>query len=238
MTVSARDYAAVYSGFQAPISKIYNCGAKCAPFNGGTPVCCDAGNAIPIVEKSEYTLLKQRTKMWSPFVPRTPDQKAEIADLKGSDSCAVECRGAEHCERDNRSLACRSFPFFPYFDTDKNLVGLAHYWNFEGICWVIHNLTIVEKPFIDQFIAQHEFIFKKDDNWRVTYVEHSAVMRGVYSRRGDKFPIIMRDGTYRWVLPKSGGKMVRATKKDLLSLRKGFTLPDNPLDNGAEAAKS
>lgn len=224
MKVSDRDYARVYSGFQAPISRIYNCGAKCAPFNDGQPVCCDARNAIPIVEKSEWALLKKRTKMWKPFVPRTPDQKAEIADLKGTDNCAVECRGAAHCERDNRSLACRSFPFFPYFDREKTLVGLAHYWNFEGQCWVISNLTIVEQPFIDQFLKMHEFIFKTDDNWRVTYVEYSATMRRVYSRRGERFPVIMRDGTYRWVLPKSGGKMVRATKKDLLKLRSGFTL--------------
>ena len=222
MTVSARDYAAVYSGFQAPISKIYNCGAKCAPFNDGVPVCCDTGYAIPIVEKSEFAQLRNRTKMWRPFVPRTSDQKAEVADLKGSDSCAIECRGAAHCERDNRSLACRSFPFFPYFDAEKTLVGLTHYWNFEGLCWVIHNLTIVEKPFIDQFMATHEFIFKKDDVWRVTYVEQSSAMRGVYSRRGEKFAVILRDGTYCWVLPKSGGKMVPATKKELLSLRAGF----------------
>ncbi len=224
MTASARDYAAVYSGFQAPISKIYNCGAKCAPLNGGVPVCCDTGHAIPIVEKSEYALLKTRTQMWKPFVARTPDQKSEIADLKGSESCAVECRGAEFCERDNRSLACRSFPFFPYFDAEKNLVGLAHYWSFEGLCWVIHNLTIVEKPFVDQFMAMHEFMFKKDEDWRTTYVAHSAAMRRVYSRRGDKFPVIMRDSTYRWVLPQLGGKMVPATKKELQSLRAGFTL--------------
>lgn len=227
MTASARDYAAVYSGFTAPISKIYNCGSKCAPFNGGVPVCCDTGHAIPMVEKSEYALLKRRTKMWKPFVARTPDQKAEIADLKGSDSCAVECRGAEFCERDNRSLACRSFPFFPYFDAEKNFVGLAHYWNFEGLCWIIHNLTIVEKPFIDQFIRMHEFIFEKDDGWRETYLGHSSAMRGVYSRRGEKFAVILRDGSYRWVLPKSGGRMIPATKKDLLGLREGFTLPEN-----------
>lgn len=227
MTASARDYAAVYSGFHAPISKVYNCGAKCAPHNGGQPVCCDAERAIPIVEKSEWKLLKSRTDMWTPFKARTADQKAEIADLKGSDNCAVECKGAAHCERDNRSLACRSFPFFPYFDAEKNLVGLAHYWHFEGICWVIHNLTIVEQPFIDQFLKMHEFIFKKDDNWRVTYTEYSATMRQVYSRRGDKFPIIMRDGSYRWVLPKSGGKSVPATKKELLTLRSGFTLPND-----------
>lgn len=224
MKTSARDYAVIYDGFSAPISKVYNCGAKCAPFNEGQPVCCDAEHAIPIVDKSEWALLKKRTKMWKPFVARSADQKAEIADLKGSENCAVECRGAAHCERDNRSLACRSFPFFPYFDPDKNFVGLSYYWNFEGLCWVIHNITIVEQPFIDQFVKMHEYIFKKDDNWRVTYVDFSADMRRVFSRRREKFAVALRDGGFAWVLPKSGGKMVRATKKELLQLRSGFTL--------------
>jgi len=224
MSASPRDYAKIYDGFQAPISKIYDCGRKCAPLNNGSPVCCDAANAIPIVEKTEWKLLQSRTDLWRPFVPRTSDQRAEIADLKGSDSCAVECKGVAHCERDNRSLACRSFPFFPYFDK-KELVGLACYWTFEGQCWVISNITIVEQPFVDQFMQVHEFLFRKDDNWRVTYIEFSATMRSVYSRRGEKFPVIRRDGTYSWVQPKSGGKMVPATKAQLLKLQKGFSIP-------------
>jgi hypothetical protein len=227
MTASPRDYAEVYRGFQAPISKIYDCGKKCAHLNNGSPVCCSAENAIPIVEKSEWKLLKSRSDLWRPFKPQNAQHRAEVADLKGTDCQAVECKGAAHCERDNRSLACRSFPYFPYFTPDKELVGLTHYWSFEGVCWVISNLTIVEKPYIDQFVTMHEFLFKKDEAWRETYIDQSAMMRRVYSRRGDKFAVIHRDGGYFWVLPKSGGKMVPAKKSELLELRKGF-----PASNG------
>ena len=232
MSVKPEHYDEIYRRFQAPISKVYDCGKKCAPLNGGQPVCCDSEHAIPIVEHSEKRLLQSRTDMWRAYKPRTAGHRAEIADLKGSDCCAVECRGAAHCERDNRSLACRSFPFFPYFAPDKQLVGLTYYWTFEGLCWVISNLTIVELPFIKQFMDIHEYLFAQDDNWRVTYVEQSATMRGVYSRKDQRFPVILRDGTYRWVLPRSGGKMVPATKAALHKLRKNFD-PDNLAAAGA-----
>jgi hypothetical protein len=222
MSPTPKDYAQIYKRLQAPISRVYDCGKKCAPYNDGQPVCCTTGHAIPIVEHSEYELLKSRTDMWQPFKAKTAADRAEIADLKGSACRAVECKGAAHCERDNRSMACRSFPFFPYFNPDGELVGLATYWSFEGQCWVISNLTIVEKPFITEMIAAHELLFAKDDDWRRTYQDQSATMRRVYSRKGQRFPVIGRDGGYFWVLPKSGGKMIPAKRAGLMKLRKGF----------------
>jgi hypothetical protein len=222
MAPTPKDYARIYQRLQAPISTVYDCGAKCAPFNNGEPVCCTVGHAIPIVEKSEYKLLKSRTDMWTPFKPRSKSDVAEIADLKDSDCRAVECKGARHCERDNRSMACRTFPFYPYFSPDGEFVGLATYWSFEGQCWVISNLTIVEQPFIDEMMEAHEILFKADAQWRHTYKQQSATQRGVYSRKNKKFPVIGKDGTYFWVLPKSGGKMVPAKKSELKELRAGF----------------
>lgn len=222
MAPTPKHYAEIYQALQAPISKVYDCGSKCAPYNNGEPVCCTTGHAIPIVEHSEFKLLQSRTDMWTPFKPKDAAERAEVADLKGSDCRAVECKGARHCERDNRSMACRTFPFFPYFNPEGELVGLATYWTFEGQCWVISNITIVEKPFIDEMIVAHEMLFKADPQWRETYKQQSATMRGVHSRKGIKFPVIARDGTYFWVLPKSGGKMEPAKKADLLKLRKGF----------------
>jgi hypothetical protein len=222
MSLKPKHYAEIYRQFQAPISKIYDCGKKCAHLNDGKPVCCTTDYAIPIVEDTEWKLLKSRTDLWSPYKATAPDAKKELADLKGSDCRAIECKGVEHCERDNRSLACRSFPFYPYFNPAKELVGLATYWTFEGQCWVISNLTIVDKKFVKQFIKSHEYMFKKDEDWLETYIDQSASHRRVFSRRGEKIPVVGRDGSYFWVLPKSGGKMVSATKAQILKLRKGF----------------
>jgi len=222
MSPTPKDYADIYKRLQAPISKVYDCGKKCSPFNGGEPVCCTTTHAIPIVEHSEYQLLKSRSRMWQPYKPQTAADRAEVADLVGSDCRAVACQGARHCERDNRSMACRTFPFFPYFSPAGDLVGLATYWTFEGQCWVISNITIVERPFVEEMIDAHEMLFAKDSDWRDTYRQQSATMRRVYSRKGERFPVIGRDGGYFWVLPKSDGLMVPAKKADLHKLRKGF----------------
>lgn len=222
MAPTPKDYAQIYDRLQAPISRVYDCGKKCSPFNGGEPVCCTTTHAIPIVEHSEYRLLKSRTDMWTPFKAKTAGDRAEIADLKGSACRAVECKGAAHCERDNRSMACRSFPFFPYFNPAGEFVGLATYWAFEGQCWVISNLMIVERPFVEEMIIGHEMLFAKDDDWRQTYVEQSATMRRVYSRKGERFAVIGRTAGYFWVLPKSGGRMIPAKKAELRELESSF----------------
>ena len=148
--------------------------------------------------------------------------QAEVKSLEDSESCAIKCKGAAHCERDNRSLACRSFPYFPYFDPDGNLVGLAPYWGFEGQCWVISNPTVVDRQFVTEMVASHEYMFRHDAKWLATYREFSASMRRVFSRRKKKFAVLGRDGGYFWVLPHSGGRMVPAKIEDLHKLRKMY----------------
>ena len=51
----------------------FDCGRKCAPLNNGEPVCCSTQNAVPVVHKVEFELLKRRTDLWSKFNPTTID---------------------------------------------------------------------------------------------------------------------------------------------------------------------
>jgi len=206
-TATARVYADMFRRLQAPISRKLDCGQKCAPLNQGVPVCCDREQALPIVDEGEWTLLRARTKMWSIYTPKNKSEVKEFGD--GSDGCnAITCRGVKHCERDNRSLACRTFPFFPYFSPEKELVGLSHYWSFEGLCWVVSNLRVVEKPFIVEMIDSHEYLFSRDPEWRQTYVGYSATMRGVFTKKNRRIPVLGRAGKLSWVLPGHGGQMV------------------------------
>lgn len=219
-SATAADYADVYRRLQAPISRKLDCGQKCAPLNQGVPVCCDLEQAIPIVDEGEWDLLRDRTAMWSIYKPKNKTEIKEFGD--GNDGCkAIVCRGVKHCERDNRSMACRTFPFFPYFNPDKSLFGLAYYWTFEGLCWVVSNLQVVEQPFIDEMIDSHEALFARDPEWRDTYVTYSATMRGVFTKKKRRFPVLRRDGALFWVLPGSGGSMVH----------------DDPAESAAHIAK-
>ena len=205
MSLKPKHFEKIYDGFTAPIAGV-DCGAKCAPLNGGVPVCCDTGHAIPIVDKAEWKLLKSRTDLWHGYKPDSPDGQAVVDEI--SSACkAIECKGARHCERDNRTIACRAFPFYPYIQSDGTVFGLAYYWTFEDRCWVMSNMGVVEQTYIDEFLASYDYMFKKDPDEYDLFKEQSANQRRVFSRAGRIIPLIGRDGGYYKVEPHDGGRI-------------------------------
>ena len=196
------DFARLYEGFDAPVSR-FDCGRKCAPLNGGDPVCCTAQIALPVVHKAEFALLKTRSDLWSKFKPNDYATRKIVEELNG-DCVAIGCKGARFCERDNRTLACRGFPFYPYLTRQKTLVGIGTYWSFADRCWMMSNLEIVDRRFIDQFIATYEALFAKDPDEFATYVDFSATARRVHSRWKREIPLLGRTGELLMVDPSTG----------------------------------
>jgi hypothetical protein len=201
--IEPEHFRQVYERLKSPVSR-YDCGRHCAPLNGGEPVCCSTQNAVPVVEKAEWQLLRSRTNMWRRFKPYDAATRRIVDDLP-RDCVAVTCRGARHCERDNRSLACRAFPFAPYLTRDGEFIGLAYYWIFEDRCWVISNLQVVDRTFVEEFVSAYEFLFDADPDERKTFHDHSATMRRVFSRWNRAIPLVGRDGGYFKVLPRGRG---------------------------------
>jgi len=212
MALKSKHYERLYERFQSPVMR-FDCGRMCAPLNGGQPVCCTTDNAVPVVGKSEWKLLKKRTDLWHKYKP-TDAAGREIVDSLDKSCLAIECKGARFCERDNRSLSCRTFPFFPYITKDRDFIGLACYWIFEDRCWVISNLHRVDQNFIDEFVRAYEYVFKKDPEEFDVFRGQSASARRVFSRWGRHIPVIARDGSWLKVLPK-GGRVAKAAKRDL-----------------------
>lgn len=189
----------IYDGFRAPLSSV-DCGRMCAPHNNGQPVCCSTAHAVPIVDVDEWRLLKARTRLWHIYRPSDAVGKAIKADLH-RDCRAIECKGPAHCERDNRSLSCRTFPFFPYITREDEIPGLAYYWTFEDRCWVMSNLGTVERPFVEEFLAAYEAVFAHDRKEYESLKDHSAQMRRVFTRWRRIIPLIGRYGGYLAVEP-------------------------------------
>src|SRR6266852_17949 len=208
-TIKPQDFATLYEGFNAPVSR-FDCGRKCAPLNGGEPV----------VHKVEFDLLKTRTDLWSKFKPYDYATKQIVAELT-SDCMAIHCKGARHCERDNRTIACRGFPFYPYLTRERQFVGIGTYWVFEDRCWMMSNLEIVDRPFVEQFIATYEALFVKDLSEFKTYVEFSASARRVYSRWKREIPLLGRAGELLVVEPSTG--TIRLGRKKDFPKAKPFT---------------
>ena len=120
-----QDYAVLYDRFKASVSR-YDCGKYCAPLNNGEPVCCTTGHAIPIMDKTEFKLLETRTDLWHKFKITNAADRELLSDMHKS-CMAAECKGVRHCERDNRSFACRAFPFYPYITREDKLAMVGRY---------------------------------------------------------------------------------------------------------------
>lgn len=200
-TASPEIYERIYKMFVAPVSA-FDCGARCAAHNNGVPVCCSTEAAIPIVDKHEWALLQSRSDLWREFTPPDKATEKELSDLH-HDCVAIECKGFRSCERDNRSMSCRTFPFFPYIDRDGDVLGMSVFWTFEDRCWVQSQLQIVNLRFVDEFMAAYETLFEVDRDEFVANRDHSANMRRVFSRTGRAIPLIGRDGSLYKVLPRS-----------------------------------
>lgn len=200
--MSAADFGRVFDRFTASVSR-FDCGRFCSPLNNGEPVCCSTDNAIPIVEKTEFELLRGRTDLWHLYKPTDAVSRQIVKELHQS-CTAIECKGARFCERDNRTMACRAFPFYPYFTREGVLVGLATYWGFEDRCWLISNMQVVERDFVQEFIAAYEYIFARDPEELKSMKSQSAYHRRTFSRRNEAIALIGRDGGFFKVLPRSG----------------------------------
>jgi hypothetical protein len=201
-TIGPADFASLYDIFNSPVSR-FDCGRKCAPLNNGEPVCCTTGNAVPVVHKVEFDLLKTRTDMWSKFKPYDYATRQIVEELT-HDCTAIHCKGARHCERDNRTIACRGFPFYPYITRERQFVGIGTYWVFEDRCWMMSNLEIVDKKFVDEFVRTYEALFVKDRSEFTTYVDFSASARRVHSRWKREIPLLGRQGDLLIVEPSTG----------------------------------
>jgi len=200
--IKFEEYESIYAGFEAPISK-FDCGQYCAPHNGGVPVCCNTVHCIPVAPRAEWKFLRSRSDLWHTYKPKTTGEQ-KIKDELPYDIILMECKGAALCERENRSLSCRTFPFFPYITKDYTFVGLSVYWHFEEMCWVMSNLQIVERQFIDEFVSTFELLFRRVPGELETFRDYSATMRRAFSRMKRTIPLVGRDGLYYNIAPSSG----------------------------------
>jgi hypothetical protein len=200
--IQFEEYESIYAGFEAPVSK-FDCGQYCAPHNNGQPVCCTTTHCIPVARSEEWKWLQSRSDLWHKYKARNKGEQ-KIKDELPRDIFLIECKGAAHCERENRSLSCRAFPLFPYITKEWEFVGLSIYWHFDELCWVMSNLQVVERNFLDEFVSTFELLFRRVPGEMETFRDYSASMRRAFSRMKRSIPLLGRDGYYYEVTPSTG----------------------------------
>jgi len=197
------DFASLYAEFDAPIAAL-DCGEKCAPYNErGVPFCCDTRHAVPAAYQREWDYLSANTDLWHLWKGDDAEDAAELQEGTPPGMLLIECRGHRHCQRGFRSLTCRAFPFFPYFSTAGDWLGLTYYWDYEDRCWVISHLDAVTDEYRAQFMRSFARLFDAYPQERAIYAHQSALMRDAFQRRRRAIPLLHRNGGFYKISPAS-----------------------------------
>ena len=80
----------------------YDCGDLCKDANGGVPYCCQSQHAVPLLYKNEYKYLRSVGDLWHEWRPMDAEDR-KLKETEGEDQIFCECKGVEHCIRDQRS---------------------------------------------------------------------------------------------------------------------------------------
>ena len=212
------DLRTLYNDFDMPIAAL-DCGKKCAPHNpSGKPFCCDICHAIPAAYTSEWDYLSGTTDLWhlyredecaSPPDTSTPlSTGPEPADSVTDENLpsgmiSLACLGPSLCQRPNRVVSCRAFPFLPYISADGRILGLACEWEFESVCWVISNLSRVTDEYRAAFLRTFDHLLALFDEVFENYAYHSERLRAHYASKKKRFPLLHRNGRAYLVSPGS-----------------------------------
>ncbi len=210
------DIRALYTNFHVPITEL-DCGQKCAPHNpNGIPFCCDICHAVPAAYHSEWKVLKHRTRLWHRYRGDECESSPEPSVQPGNDSkipakaldidlppgmISLACLGPNHCERENRLLSCRQFPFYPYITSDYCFLGLAYDWEFEARCWLVSRLEVVTDEYREEFVRTFDHLFALFQGEFESYATRSEETRERYTLIRRQIPLIHRDGGFRLIDP-------------------------------------
>jgi hypothetical protein len=190
--IDENDVKELYRRLHAPVVE-FDCGQKCAEINGGIPICCDDAHAIPVLYRSEITYLKKKTDLWRGFRPYN-DHERNMARELPDDQRFARCKGHTLCERENRSFACRTFPFFPYFTRREEFFGLSYYWEYRGRCWILERHDLVRPDFVTGFVRAWELVFERKPDEADYFASLSATCRGAHTRMERDFVVLDRAG--------------------------------------------
>lgn len=212
------DMAALYSGFDAPVT-LEDCGRMCAPHNpNDKPFCCDICHAVPVAYHQEWTYLAANTDLWHEWrgdeCAAEPVDPAEVRADTPEHLTLLACKGPAECQRNFRATSCRQFPFFPYVTSDYRFVGLAYEWEFEEKCWVLSNLGEVSEQYRGEFVRTFDRLFALFQDEFDAYAERSRQMRDHFSGLGRRIPLLHREGGTYLISP--GSERARRVESDRL----------------------
>ncbi len=158
---------------------------------------------VPTVYLVEWEYLQSCTDLWHPWEADNPAETVELREQVPQGLELVACNGHDRCQRGFRSITCRAFPFFPYFNSQGSFIGLSYYWEYEDRCWVISNLNVVTLDYRVEFIEAYEALFKYLSEDRENFARLSEQMRRVFELEGRAIPLLHRNGYAYKISPRN-----------------------------------
>jgi hypothetical protein len=195
-----------------------DCGMMCAPHNPhGIPFCCDICQAVPVAYKPEWAYLKKSTDLWHVWrgdeCREDPSDPDELLKDTPENMTLLACQGPARCQRNFRAISCRQFPFFPYITSTDKFIGLAYYWDFEPLCWVISNLGQVTTAYRAEFVSLYDELFARWPDDYESYAITSEEMRAAFAAQRRRIPILHRNGK-DYLLSPTSERLQRAVTGD------------------------
>ncbi len=168
----------------------YDCGSLCSVSNNGIPFCCDSTITIPLLYRSELSMLQKMGELWSIWKPSN-NKERRLAKQISPHEIYCECTGAARCKREQRSIACRTFPLEPYIDNKGVLTGLVF---IPGVlsddrirknmnCPLTDKTEDIRQEYIDSTFAFWKTLLKIPAEYN-TYLHSSRAFRKQNARSG------------------------------------------------------
>ncbi len=182
-----------YQLLQPPMSD-FDCGELCAPDNDGIPNCCDHEWTIPLLFHEEYRYQRKRSSFWRRYPRRTKQQREEAEEFDSCHDYACLCPGVAKCKRDKRALVCRLYPFMPYVDYRRNILGLTFIHGEASKC------PLIDRPdwappadYVKNSLRYWREVFEIFPDELEVFVDLSKKARRRYRRMGSPLPIFTGD---------------------------------------------
>jgi hypothetical protein len=197
------DIPRLYSMFNSPIANI-DCGNKCASYNElAVPFCCDTNHAVPTAYLPEWEYLKSNTDLWHQWEAVNPSETTMLMEQTPECQILIECLGYKFCQREFRSLTCRSFPFFPYLTSSFEFIGFTYYWDYDDRCWVINNLEKISDLYRSEFFKCYDKLFELQPDEIKNFHYQSSLMRSKFTKLRRSIPLLHRNKKNYKVSPRS-----------------------------------
>lgn len=138
----------------------YDCGELCGA------ACCRSDSFCDSLEPCIYLLPGEKEYLESVGadmeIMEEPSGDQSLQGSCGNKVFTAVCRGPETCERRSRPIQCRSFPLWPYFTDDGELILSYYDGELPYVCPLIYDSRKLRADFVKAVFNAWEILLRDE----------------------------------------------------------------------------